>query len=117
MKLVHIDRLAPGGTALELHPKLTLLRGSGPEVRHRLRSTLRALAGDGAPAETGVIEVSGVPIFAADGRFQGLRGISRDVTERKREERNRIEQDTRLAIEQKNLAVERESLKVRQVAA
>lgn len=60
MKLVHIDRLAPGGTALELHPKLTLLRGSGPEVRHRLRSTLRALAGDGAPAETGVIEVSGV---------------------------------------------------------
>ncbi len=60
MKLVHIDRLAPGGAALELHPKLTLLRGSGPEVRHRLRSTLRALAGDGAPAETGVIEVSGV---------------------------------------------------------
>lgn len=60
MKLVRIDRLAPGGTALELHPKLTLLRGSGPEVRHRLRSTLRALAGDGAPAETGVIEVSGV---------------------------------------------------------
>ncbi len=60
MKLVRIDRLAPGGAALELHPKLTLLRGSGPEVRHRLRSTLRALAGDGAPAETGVIEVSGV---------------------------------------------------------
>lgn len=47
---------------------------------------------------------------------EGLAKLT-DVTERKREERNRIEQDTRLAIEQKNLAVERESLKVRQVEA
>ena len=30
------------------------------------------------------IEVSGVPVFGADGGFQGLRGISRDVSERKR---------------------------------
>lgn len=47
---------------------------------------------------------------------EGLAKLT-DVTERKREERNRIEQDTRLAIEQKNLAVERESLKVRQTEA
>lgn len=47
---------------------------------------------------------------------EGLAKLT-DVTERKREERNRIEQDTRLAIEQKNLAVERESLKVRQIEA
>lgn len=47
---------------------------------------------------------------------EGLAKLT-DVTERKREERNRIEQDTRLAIEQKNLAVERESLKVRQAEA
>jgi uncharacterized membrane protein YqiK len=39
------------------------------------------------------------------------------VTERKREERNKIEQETRLAIEQKNLEVERESLRVRQQEA
>lgn len=45
---------------------------------------------------------------------EGLAKLT-DVTERKREERNRIEQDTRLAIEQKNLSVERESLKVRQM--
>ncbi len=31
-----------------------------------------------------IIEVSGVPVFGADGGFQGLRGISRDVSERKR---------------------------------
>lgn len=47
---------------------------------------------------------------------EGLAKLT-DVTERKREERNRIEQDTRLAIEQKNLAVERESLKVKQTEA
>lgn len=47
---------------------------------------------------------------------QGLAKLT-DVTEHKREERNRIEQDTRLAIEQKNLAVERESLIVRQTEA
>lgn len=47
---------------------------------------------------------------------QGLAKLT-DVTERKREERNRIEQDTRLAIEQKNLSVERESLKLRQTEA
>jgi uncharacterized membrane protein YqiK len=47
---------------------------------------------------------------------EGLAKLT-DVTERKREERNRIEQDTRLAIEQKNLSVERESLKVRQIEA
>ncbi|MFH1499072.1 MAG: flotillin domain-containing protein [Verrucomicrobiota bacterium] len=47
---------------------------------------------------------------------EGLAKLT-DVTERKREERNRIEQDTRLAIEQKNLSVERESLKVKQTEA
>lgn len=60
MKIVHIDRLAPGGATVELHPRLTLLRGCGPELRHRLRTTFRALAGDGSPSETGVMEVNGV---------------------------------------------------------
>lgn len=47
---------------------------------------------------------------------QGLAKLT-DVTERKREERNRIEQETRLAIERKNFEVERESLMVRQQEA
>jgi uncharacterized membrane protein YqiK len=47
---------------------------------------------------------------------QGLAKLT-EITESKRKERNQIEQDTRLAIEQKNLAVERESLKVKQTEA
>lgn len=34
-----------------------------------------------------VLETSGVPIFDAKGRFAGLRGIDRDITERKKVER------------------------------
>jgi len=33
-----------------------------------------------------VLETSGVPIYDATGRFAGLRGIDRDITERKRDE-------------------------------
>jgi diguanylate cyclase (GGDEF)-like protein/PAS domain S-box-containing protein len=38
---------------------------------------------------TVVIEVSGVPIFGKDGAFRGYRGIARDITQRKRNERAR----------------------------
>lgn len=47
---------------------------------------------------------------------QGLAKLT-EITESKRRERNQIEQDTRLAIEQKNLEVERQSLTVRQIEA
>ncbi len=38
-----------------------------------------------------VLETSGVPIYDAQGRFRGFRGIDRDVTERKEAERMREE--------------------------
>lgn len=47
---------------------------------------------------------------------QGLAKLT-EITETKRKERNDIEQNTRLAIEQKNLEVERQSLTVRQQEA
>lgn len=47
---------------------------------------------------------------------QGLAKLT-EITEGKRKERNDIEQNTRLSIEQKNLEVERQSLTVRQVEA
>jgi hypothetical protein len=62
MRVVRIDQLAPGGAALEVHPRLTLLRGASPELRRRLRATIRSLAGDGELGEAGVIEVSGVQL-------------------------------------------------------
>jgi len=45
---------------------------------------------------------------------QGLAKLT-EITESKRRERNQIEQDTRLAIEQKNLEVERESITIKQI--
>lgn len=39
-----------------------------------------------------ILETSGVPIFDADGRFKGYRGMDRDITERKR-----LEEDLRQA--------------------
>jgi hypothetical protein len=62
MRVVRIDQLAPGGAALEVHPRLTLLRGASPELRRRLLSSVRALCGDGDVAESGVLEVSGVQL-------------------------------------------------------
>jgi uncharacterized membrane protein YqiK len=47
---------------------------------------------------------------------QGLAKLT-EITEGKRKERNDIEQNTRLSIEQKNLEVERQSLTVRQIEA
>ncbi|MBC8012002.1 MAG: flotillin family protein [Burkholderiales bacterium] len=47
---------------------------------------------------------------------QGLAKLT-EITESKRKERNDIEQNTRLSIEQKNLEVERQSLTVRQIEA
>lgn len=39
-----------------------------------------------------VLESSGVPVFDSDGAFKGYRGIDRDITERKRTERETLEQ-------------------------
>ncbi|OKH25575.1 hypothetical protein NIES593_04360 [Hydrococcus rivularis NIES-593] len=38
-----------------------------------------------------VLETSGVPIFDADGRFRGYRGIDRDITQRKQIETERLQ--------------------------
>lgn len=62
MRIVRIDQLAPGGVALEVHPRLTLLRGASPELRRRLAATVAAIAGRGELDLTGVIEVSGVQL-------------------------------------------------------
>lgn len=62
MRVVRIDQLAPGGAALEVHPRLTLLRGASPELRRRLAATVAAIAGRGELDLTGVIEVSGVQL-------------------------------------------------------
>jgi len=60
MKLVRVDRLAPGGAALELHPRVTVLSGASPEMRRRLVQTVRSIVGDDEPECPGVLEVSGV---------------------------------------------------------
>lgn len=60
MKLVRIERLAPGGAAVELHPRLTVLAGAPPETRRRLIQTVRAVVGVEEPECSGTIEVSGV---------------------------------------------------------
>lgn len=62
MRVVRIDQLAPGGAALEVHPRLTVLRGASPELRRRLAATVAAIAGRGELDLTGVIEVSGVQL-------------------------------------------------------
>lgn len=60
MKLVRVDRLAPGGAALELHPRVTVLSGASPEMRRRLVQTVRSIVGEDEPECPGVLEVSGV---------------------------------------------------------
>ena len=60
MKLVRVDRLAPGGAALELHPRVTVLSGASPEMRRRLVQTVRSMVGEDEPECPGVLEVSGV---------------------------------------------------------
>ena len=63
---------------------------------------------------TGLDQTS-VEFFNATNSFdaQGLANIAR-ITEAKREERNKIEQETRIRIEQKNLEAEQQSLTIRQ---
>ncbi len=61
MKIVRVEEIVPGG-ALELHPRLTLLRGVAPEARRRLRQTMAAIAGVGELDSTGLIEVNGVQL-------------------------------------------------------
>ena len=74
MRVVRIDRLAPGGADLDMHPRLTVLRGASPELRRRLHATVGALAGADALEETGVIEISGVRL-ALDAATVGELGI------------------------------------------
>ncbi len=44
-----------------------------------------------------IIETSGVPIFDLDGGFRGYRGISRDITDRKRVEKSLQERELQIA--------------------
>ena len=60
MKLVRIDRIAPGGAALDLHPRMTVLADAPPELRRRLVEVFRSFAQDTAPGHPGLLEVSGV---------------------------------------------------------
>lgn len=62
MRVVRFDTLAPGGAPLDVHPRVTLLRGATPELRRRLEAALRSIAGHGPTDESGVIEVSGVQL-------------------------------------------------------
>jgi hypothetical protein len=62
MRVVRFDTLAPGGAPLDVHPRVTLLRGASPELRRRLEAALRSIAGHGPTEESGVIEVSGVQL-------------------------------------------------------
>ncbi len=60
MKLVRIDRIAPGGATLDLHPRMTVLADAPPELRRRLVEVFRAFGRDSAPGHSGLLEVSGV---------------------------------------------------------
>ncbi len=62
MRVVRFDTLAPGGAPLDVHPRVTLVRGASPELRRRLEAVLRSIAGHGPTDESGVIEVSGVQL-------------------------------------------------------
>ncbi len=60
MKLVRIDRIAPGGEALDLHPRMTVVADAPPELRRRLVEVFRSFSQDTAPGHPGLLEVSGV---------------------------------------------------------
>ena len=60
MRIVRVEQIAPGGGALEVHPRLTILRGSTPELRRRLRAAFEPLSGRSAPREQVLVEVNGV---------------------------------------------------------
>jgi hypothetical protein len=62
MRIVRVEQVAPGGGALEVHPRLTVLRGSTPELRRRLRSAFEALSGRGVPEDRVLVEVNGVQL-------------------------------------------------------
>jgi two-component system, cell cycle sensor histidine kinase and response regulator CckA len=52
-----------------------------------------------------IVEVSGVPLFSPDGEYRGMRGIGRDVTERKR-----VEELARQLEQQRQQVLKAESL-------
>lgn len=60
MRIVRIDRVAPGGVALDLHPRMTVLADAPPEMRRRLHEVFRSLSSDDEPAHGGLVEVNGV---------------------------------------------------------
>ena len=60
MRLVRIDRIAPGGGALDLHPRMTVLSDAPPELRRRLVEVFRSFSNDAAPGHGGLLEVNGV---------------------------------------------------------
>ena len=60
MKLVRIDRIAPGGAALDLHPRMTVVADAPPELRRRLVEVFRSFSQDSEPGHPGLLEVSGV---------------------------------------------------------
>ncbi|MDQ2678265.1 MAG: hypothetical protein M3Y51_05930, partial [Actinomycetota bacterium] len=60
MKLVRIDRIAPGGATLDLHPRMTVVADAPPELRRRLVEVFRSFAQDTAPGHPGLLEVRGV---------------------------------------------------------
>ena len=60
MRLVRIDRIAPGGATLDLHPRMTVLQDAPPELRRRLVEVFRSFSDDAAPGHGGTLEVSGV---------------------------------------------------------
>ncbi|MFN7150100.1 MAG: hypothetical protein ACK4V6_11540 [Microthrixaceae bacterium] len=60
MRIVRVEQVAPGGGAVEVHPRLTVLRGSTPELRRRLRAAFESLSGRSAPQEQVLVEVNGV---------------------------------------------------------
>lgn len=72
MRLVRIDRLAPGGAALQPHQRWTVVSGASPELRRRLFQTVRALVGDEPPECSGVLEVGGVRLALDRGTLDQL---------------------------------------------
>ena len=60
--------------------------------------------GRGGDGEVRFVSVSGTPVFDADGRFAGYRGVARDITERRRAEQMLRDREQRIRDAQAELA-------------